>query len=61
MASSKRAVNTRQSPPDLILIVTEGEKTEPCYFRSFPLHTTKITKIIGSGMNTLSLVLQTKK
>ncbi|MCD8480939.1 MAG: RloB family protein [Candidatus Cloacimonetes bacterium] len=61
MSINRRRVNTRKTPPDLILIVTEGEKTEPCYFKSFPLHTTKVARIVGTGRNTLSLVAQTDK
>lgn len=60
MGRSKRRVNTRQLPPDLILIVTEGEKTEPCYFTSFPLYTTKVVRVAGTGKNTLSLVRETQ-
>ena len=40
-----------------ILIVCEGEKTEPSYFRHFKLVTAKI-KAIGKGYNTVSLVNQ---
>lgn len=61
MAKSRRKENIREIPPDLILIVTEGEKTEPLYFECFPLHTTKIARIIGTGTNTLSLVNETEK
>ena len=60
MAKIKRPVNKRNIPPDLILIVTEGEKTEPLYFERFPIHTTKVVKkVIGTGTNTLSLVRET--
>ena len=38
-----------------ILIVCEGEKTEPNYFKSFPISGVKV-EIIGKGMNTISLV-----
>jgi len=41
---SNRPKNNRKIPPDLILIVTEGEKTEPLYFEKFPIHTTKVVK-----------------
>ncbi|MDD2331451.1 MAG: RloB family protein, partial [Candidatus Cloacimonetes bacterium] len=41
-------------------MVTEGEKTEPLYFKSFPLHTTKVVRITGTGKNTLSLVHETE-
>ena len=39
-----------------ILIVCEGEKTEPNYFRSFPLAPHSVVEVVGSGENTLSLV-----
>jgi len=56
----KSTVNVRLTPPDLILIVTEGEKTEPLYFEGFPVHTKMVKRIvIGTGRNTLSLVEQT--
>jgi hypothetical protein len=45
----------------MILIVTEGEKTEPLYFECFPIRTTKVTRIIGTGRNTDSLVRETDK
>ena len=61
MSRSKRPVDTRKIPPDLILIVTEGEKTEPLYFESFRLHTTKVVKVIGTGTNTLSLIKANQK
>ena len=61
MRKSKRPVNTREVPPDLILIVTEGEKTEPLYFRCFHLHTTKVVRIEGTGTNTISLISETHK
>ncbi|MFA7543683.1 MAG: RloB family protein, partial [Candidatus Cloacimonadaceae bacterium] len=61
MAKSRRKVNTRQIPPDLILIVCEGEKTEPCYFECFPLHTKKIAIIKGTGTSTLALINETDK
>ena len=38
-----------------ILIVCEGKKTEPNYFKSFPISGVKV-EIIGKGMNTISLV-----
>lgn len=60
MARSKRPVNKRNIPPDVILIVTEGEKTEPLYFEKFPIRTTKVVKkVIGTGTNTLSLIRET--
>ena len=38
-----------------ILIVCEGEKTEPNYFESFPISGVKV-EILGKGKNTISLV-----
>lgn len=61
MAKSRRKENTRQIPPDLILIVCEGEKTEPSYFECFPLHTTKIAIIKGTGTSTMTLINETEK
>ena len=49
--SNKRRVN-RFPPKSKILIVCEGEKTEPNYFKKF-----KVRPVIeGPGMNTVSLV-----
>ena len=61
MGKPKRRENTRRIPPDLILIVTEGERTEPLYFQSFPLHPMKVVRIKGTGTNTLSLIDETVK
>ncbi len=58
MSRTKRPHNIRRQPPDLIIIVTEGEKTEPNYFRKFPVFTKKV-KVIGTGMNTKSLIKET--
>lgn len=38
------------------LIVCEGEKTEPNYFKAFPTPTDVIIEVVGEGYNTLSLV-----
>jgi len=38
-----------------LLIVCEGERTEPAYFESFPLNK-KVREIVGAGANTLSVV-----
>ena len=43
-----------------ILIVCEGEKTEPNYFKSFPVSSAEVT-ILGDGFNTKSLVTYAKK
>lgn len=40
---------------DSILIICEGEKTEPNYFKAFPASSV-IVETIGVGMNTFSLV-----
>src|SRR5690606_472230 len=37
------------------LIVCEGENTEPCYFRSFPVQTAEV-KAFGMGRSKTSLV-----
>lgn len=40
-----------------ILIICEGSKTEPNYFKAFPIDTKKLeVKVIGKGYNTDSLV-----
>lgn len=43
-----------------ILIVCEGKKTEPNYFKSFPITSVKV-EIFGDGFNTKSLVVYAKK
>jgi hypothetical protein len=39
-----------------VLVVCEGTKTEPLYFRGFPLADVIDYKVVGSGSNTLSVV-----
>lgn len=51
----RRYVGKREPTPSLVLIFTEGEKTEPYYFDSFKLNAMRI-KTIGLGMNTVSLI-----
>jgi hypothetical protein len=52
----KRKIDSR-SERDRILIVCEGEKTEPNYFRSFPVNSEVVEIVIeGTGCNTVSLV-----
>ncbi len=51
----------RESPPDLILIVTEGEKTEPNYFNRFRVFPKEIYEVKGVGRNTVSLVEKAKE
>jgi hypothetical protein len=53
---SVRRVGIRE-PIERFLIVCEGEKTEPSYFRSFRVPKDIIT-VIGLGANTVSLVKQ---
>lgn len=60
----RRSYQTR--PPRVrMLIVCEGEKTEPNYFESiianFPAHLAKIVDVEGLGANTQSLVNQAKQ
>ncbi len=44
----KRQRFVRGEPRDVFLIVCEGEKTEPNYFRSFPATNTQV-EVIGAG------------
>ncbi|MFP3043223.1 RloB family protein [Treponema primitia] len=55
-AELRRAESTRQ--PRIILIVCEGEKTEPNYFKAFPENPCVYDEIDiqGTGYNTISLV-----
>ena len=55
-----RKKNLREVPPDLILIITEGVKTEPNYFKAFRVHNIDV-EIIGTGRNTVSLVEEAKQ
>lgn len=41
---------------DSFLIFTEGTKTEPNYFYSFPLYPSSKIEVVGTGRNTVSLV-----
>lgn len=50
----QRKINTRNLR-ERFLIICEGERTEPNYFRKFPL-ASKYIKVIGKGYNTVSLV-----
>ena len=50
----RRNINTLEKR-ERFLIVCEGKKTEPNYFRSFKVSTANI-KVGGEGANTLSLV-----
>ncbi|MCK4765394.1 MAG: RloB domain-containing protein [Candidatus Aminicenantes bacterium] len=53
--ASKRKSKNRGKPLPSFLIVCEGEKTEPNYFRSFRLSSAHV-KPVGCGRNTVSLV-----
>lgn len=50
-----RTTGTRGEPKDAILIVCEGRKTEPNYFKRFRV-TSATIKVVGTGSNTLSVV-----
>ncbi|WP_457552024.1 RloB family protein [Desulfobacula sp.] len=56
----KRKIKIIKEYKDSILIVCEGEKTEPNYFQSFPVSNIRV-KTIGTGRNTESLVVQAIK
>jgi len=51
----KRKSSLNKTYKNSILIVCEGEKTEPNYFNKFPTSNV-VVKTVGSGMNTVSLV-----
>lgn len=53
MAIKQRKENTKDLKRK-ILIVCEGERTEPSYFKSFRAH--KDCHVVGSGSNTVSVV-----
>lgn len=55
----KRSAPVKEEKPT-ILIVCEGENTEPSYFRQFRL-SNAIVKPIGEGYNTLSLVKRARE
>jgi hypothetical protein len=50
-----RRVNTRE-PLQRFLIVCEGEKTEPAYFRAFHIPSVRTVEIKGLGKDPLTLV-----
>ena len=56
----KRRINLFE-PRLRILIVCEGEKTEPNYFRSFPIKKESVVDIRGIGSNTIRLVREAIK
>ena len=45
-----------RKPISTFLIVCEGAKTEPNYFRSFPVSTRPEIKIVGAGCETIAVV-----
>lgn len=49
-----RPVGTRDPRPR-VLVVCEGQKTEPNYFKAFPM-TSATVHVVGLGANTLSVV-----
>lgn len=50
MSRRKRKFRTREPAPDLILIICEGEKTEPLYFKKFPVSTKQVHRVVrGTG------------
>lgn len=51
----KRRSKKRGEPPKSILIVCEGEKTEPNYFRAFRL-SSAVVRVEGCGENTINLI-----
>ena len=51
----ERKSHQKKKYRDSILIICEGEKTEPNYFNAFPTSNV-VVKTIGTGMNTSSLV-----
>ncbi len=55
-----RRTNVREQVP-VFLIVCEGEKTEPSYFRAFPVSTSPKVVVLGTGFNTVSLVREAER
>ncbi|WP_394706873.1 RloB domain-containing protein [Marispirochaeta sp.] len=45
-----RTIETRGEPKQTFLIICEGEKTEPNYFKSFKVKSASI-RIVGTGCN----------
>jgi len=54
-ANFKRSIN-RFEPRQQFLIVCEGKKTEPNYFKKFPIPPDSVVDVEGLGANTDSLV-----
>src|SRR6476661_5217765 len=57
---SARKQNIREILPR-ILILCEGERTEPNYFRSFRVPGIVVIKVVGTGHNTVRLVQEALK
>jgi hypothetical protein len=53
--SFRRPIGQRGYPKDRILIVCEGAKTEPNYFKGFRISSVRVT-VIGAGDNTIRIV-----
>ncbi len=56
----RRTVESRGLPRQTFLIVCEGEKTEPNYFKAFRVKSAEIV-VEGTGCNTVSLVDKTNR
>jgi hypothetical protein len=54
-SSYRKRIDGGVTPSVRFLIVCEGERTEPKYFKGFPLVTADV-EIIGEGYNTVSLI-----
>ena len=54
-----RIVESRGLPHQSFLIVCEGEKTEPNYFKAFRVKSAQVV-VEGTGCNTISLVDKTR-
>lgn len=53
--SFRRSMGTKGKPYQRILVICEGEKTEPYYFQQFRVTSAEV-QVVGTGYNTLSLV-----
>lgn len=60
MKQYKRGYHARKidvlEPREKFLIVCEGERTEPNYFRSFRVSKDVVVEVLGFGYNTVSLI-----
>ena len=57
---SDRKMGNRKPIPTF-LIVCEGEKTEPNYFKCFPVSTRPKIEIVGAGCETIAVVKEALK